>query len=309
MKVPVAIDTDPGIDDALALMLAMRSPEVEVELLTTVAGNVPVKVGTRNAKRLVALVNPENQPIIAEGAAAPLARRLTTATHVHGGDGLGGNAGKYPIPRAMRAYTEGHQHLVEFSRRHGERGVIVALGPLTNLARAIRDAPKVMATLGRLVIMGGAVRVPGNVSAVAEFNIYVDPEAADLVFTSGLDMLLIPLDVTRQVVLSVSRVAALGRARLPAAVKRFTLAGAKRHGGLFMHDPLAVASAIDPSLVGTERLVVRVETEGSRTRGMTVVDLRSAASVSGPGVAVATSVSAKRMLSLLEQRVLSPRRS
>ena len=288
-------------------MLAMRSPEVEVELITTVAGNVPVKVGTRNAKRLVALVKPENQPVIAEGAAAPLVRRLTTATHMHGRDGLGGNAGKYSIPRAMPVYTEGHQHLIEFSRRHGKRGVIVALGPLTNLARAIQDAPKVMATLGRLVIMGGAIRVPGNVSAVAEFNIYVDPEAADLVFTSGLDMLLIPLDVTRKVLLSVSRVAALGRAKLPAAVKRFTLAGAKRYGGLHMHDPLAVAAAIDPSLVGTERLMVQVETEGSRTRGMTVVDLRAPASVSGHGIAVATSVSATRMLSLLEQRVLTPR--
>jgi ribokinase len=305
MTFPVAIDTDPGVDDAIALMLAMRSPEIEVELLTTVAGNVPVDVGTRNAKRLVALVDPNKWPVVAQGCAQPLNTRLTTATHVHGNDGLGGNASKFPVPRGLRAETNGVEQLVEFTRRHGAQGVIVALGPLTNIARAIQLAPKVMKTLGRLVIMGGAIRVHGNVTAVAEFNIFVDPEAGELVLGFGLDTLLVPLDVTRQVVLTETKIASLGKSRLSVAARQITLAGAKKFGGMPMHDSLAVAAAIDASLIGTEALNVVVETVGTRTRGMTIADLRAATSGKQTTIDVATSVNANAMLAMLERRVLS----
>ena len=306
MTIPVAIDTDPGVDDSIALMLAMRSPEIEIVLITTVAGNVPVRVGTRNAKRLVGLVNPKRWPLIAEGSPAPLERPLTTAAHVRGRDGLGGNAGKYAVPRGLPTRTDGVEQLVEFARQHGPRGVLVALGPLTNVALAIQTAPRAMSRLGRLVIMGGAIRVPGNVGPVAEFNIFVDPEAADLVLGFGLDALLIPLDVTRQVVLSESRIAQLGRGRLALAAKRFTLRVAREFGGMPMHDSLAVAAAIDPALVGTETLSVRVETRGARTLGMTVADLRgSVARNTEPTIAVATSVKTDEMLSMLEERVFA----
>ena len=305
MTIPVAIDTDPGVDDSIALMLAMRSPEIEVELITTVAGNVPVRVGTRNAKRLVGLVNPKRWPVVAEGSPAPLERPLTTAAHVHGRDGLGGKAGKYALPRDLHARTDAVEQLLQFADRQGPRGVMVALGPLTNVAKAIQTAPQLMSRLGRLVIMGGAIRVPGNVGPVAEFNIFVDPEAADLVLGSGLETLLIPLDVTRQVVLSESRIAKLGRRRLALAAKRFTLEVAKRFGGMPMHDALAVAAAIKPALVGTEALPVRVETRGDRTLGMTVADLRATGAKPDPTIAVATSVKAREMLALLERRVFS----
>lgn len=305
MTIPVAIDTDPGVDDAVALLLAMRSPEIRVESITTVAGNVPVRVSFRNAKRMVALVNPSVWPAVAAGSAKPLNIRLTTATHVHGDDGLGGNADKFPVPSRLRTNAGGVEQLIDFTRRNGARGVIIALGPLTNLARAIQRAPKVMKTLGRLVIMGGAVRAPGNISAVAEFNIFVDPEAADKVFGFGLDTLLIPLDVTRQVVLTESKIRSLGRGHLASAVKLITLPAAKKFNGMPMHDALAVAAAIEPSLVGTENLHVRVETEGKRTRGMTVADFRPSMRGKGSTIAVATTVNANAMLSMLDKRVLS----
>jgi ribokinase len=305
MTIPVAIDTDPGVDDAVALMLAMRSPEIRVESITRVAVKVRVGVWFRNAKRLVALVNPSVWPAVAAGCAKPLNTRLTTATHVHGDDGLGGNADKFPVPSRLRTNANGVEQLIEFTRRNGAQGIIIAIGPLTNIARAIQRAPKVMKTLGRLVIMGGAVRAPGNMSPVAEFNIFVDPEAADVVFGFALDTLLIPLDVTRQVILSESKIRSLGRGPLANAVKLITLAAAKKFNGMPMHDALAVAAVIEPSLVGTEDLHVRVETEGKRTRGMTVADFRPSMRGKGSTIAVATTVNANAMLSMLDNRVLS----
>lgn len=305
MTIPVAIDTDPGVDDAIALMLAMRSPEIDVQLLTTVAGNVPVRVGTRNAKRLVALLNPSAWPIVAQGSATPLTAQLTSARHVHGDDGLGGNASRFPVPRGLRAGTDGVEQLIAFTRRHGAQGIIIALGPLTNIALALQRAPRIMKTLGRLVIMGGAIRVPGNMSAVAEFNIFVDPQAADRVLGSGLSTVLVPLDVTRQVILTPAKIASLGRNRLALATKQITRVAARKFNGIAMHDSLAVAVAIDPTLVGLESLNVTVETQGLRTRGMTVADLRATANSQAAKISVATSVNATAMLAMLEQRVFA----
>ena len=304
MVTPVAIDTDPGVDDAIALMLAMRSPELRVELLTTVAGNVPVAVGTRNARRLVALVNPKRWPTVATGAARPLTGKLETATHVHNRDGLGGNARRFPVPRGFEAEKDGVGKLIRFTREHGGEGVIIAVGPLTNIARALQRAPDVMATLGRLIIMGGAVRVPGNVTPAAEFNIYVDPEAAEVVFEAGLAITLIPLDVTRQVRLTTDRLSRVGRQKLAGAARHIAAEGAAKFDGMAMHDSLAVAAAIDASIVGTEALSVKVETQGTETRGMTLADLRDVGPGPEPNMQVATSVNAQAMLELLERRVL-----
>src|SRR5713101_9768524 len=204
---PVAIDTDPGIDDALALMLALRSPELRVELLTTVAGNVPVPMATANARRILALLAPPVWPAVAQGLGRPLRRPLHTATAFHNNDGLGGvthlrhadGSPCYPVLEQPAAHRQAVQRLLQVVQRYGRDLTLIALGPLTNIARAIQLAPALMQQLGRLVIMGGAIGVPGNISPVGEFNIFVDSHAADVVFREGLPITLVPLDVTRQV--------------------------------------------------------------------------------------------------------------
>ena len=316
----VAIDTDPGIDDALALMLALRSPELSVELITTVAGNVPVRQGTANARRLLTLIAPEAVPVLAVGAAAPLERRLHTARNVHGSDGLGGmttmrtpsGAPRFPIavPGAKR---DAAGRLVELARRCGRALTVVALGPLTNIATAIRRDADAMRRIRRLVIMGGVVRGPGNVTPCAEFNIFVDPDAAQEVFASGIPITLVPLDATRQVRLTRDFLRGhLGASRRPwalalRALTRDLLSGSTGREGFPMHDPLAVASVILPGLLRTESLPVQVETLGTGTLGMTAADLREPARTE-PGwhrVDVATGVDAGAALDLIAERVLA----
>ena len=315
----VAIDTDPGIDDALALMLALRSPELSVELITTVAGNVPVRQGTANARRLLTLIGPETTPPLAIGAAAPLKRRLHTARNVHGADGLGGmsalrtpsGAPQFPIA-SPRAVPDAAGHLAELARRRGPALTVIALGPLTNIATAIRRDAKAMGRIGRLVIMGGVVRGPGNVTPCAEFNIFVDPDAAQEVIASGIPITLVPLDATRQVRLTREFLRRrLGTGRRPWAVAlraltRDILSGSAGREGFPMHDPLAVASVIDPGLLRTEALPLRVEVRGADTLGMTVSDRRQPARTEPgwPSVDIGIGVDAGTALDLLSERVL-----
>src|SRR5215471_17121896 len=277
---PVAIDTDPGIDDALALMLALRSPELRVELITTVAGNVPVQLATANARRMLAVLAPTVWPMVAQGAARPLRRPPYDAMAFHGGDGLGGvtalrhadGSPYYPIPKQPLARRQAVQHLLQLVQRYGRDLTVIALGPLTNVARAIQLSPTTMQQLGCLVIMGGAIDVPGNVSPVAEFNIFVDPHAADVVFRAGLPITLVPLDVTRQVRLTrdllqhARQGSESGLAQVVCHLTQQPLHGQEQ--SMALHDPLAVAIAIEPSLVTLTSLPVCVETRGSHTIGM-----------------------------------------
>jgi len=225
---PLVIDTDPGIDDALALLLAFGSPSCTVETITTVAGNVEVPLCTANARRVVAAARPGVAPLIVQGAARPLARPLVTAGHYHGVDGLG--EAFPPAPDAGDQAEPGGEPraprtLVEMARRHGRMLTVVAIGPLTNIALAIAHDAAAMREIGRLVVMGGAVDVPGNVTPTAEFNMHVDPEAAARVLAAGLPLDLVPLDVTRRVILARAELdAALARAPRPLAefVRAFT---------------------------------------------------------------------------------------
>jgi len=321
MTVPLLIDTDPGIDDALALLLALGSPEVSVEAISTVAGNVTVDVATANALRILEVARPPRRPRLARGAAAPLARPLVTAGHVHGEDGLGNIRGllepdgrpRYPDPPPMVEMLDGADLILETAGRFRGALVIVALGPLTNLALALQRDRRRLAGAARVVVMGGAVAVPGNVSPGAEFNFFVDPEAAAAVFQAGLPLELVPLDVTRQVVL---RRADL-ETRLsspPAPAEQFLLdftahgfdfATARDDGGIVLHDPLAVGVALDPSLVGLEALHVEVESEGRVARGLSLADRRPIPMASRLPVncRVAMSVDAPRFLALFLERV------
>src|SRR5574337_831440 len=280
--IPLLIDTDPGIDDALALLLAFRSPECSVEAITTVAGNVAVERCTLNVFRILEAVKPDRVPVVARGAEKPLTRPLVSASHVHGDDGLGNLSLRYPPPRQHLSPLDGPDLILETVARFPDELALVALGPLTNLALALqRDADRV-ARLRRVVIMGGAVAVPGNVSPAAEFNFYVDPEAAAQVLASGLPIELVPLDVTRGALLPRSALAkrlvlcpdATSRFITDMTQHGFEFAEAIGEGGITLHDPVALAVALDSSLARFEPVHVAVECHGTLTRGMSVADRR-----------------------------------
>ena len=323
---PVVIDTDPGVDDALAIVLALRSPELRVELMTTVAGNAGIRRVTDNARRLLALVDPDEPPRLVRGAARPLRGRLNTAPDVHGDDGLAGlselrdRAGRllYPANRGPVPDSAGAASaIVAKAREHGEALTIVALGPLTNIARALDADEGAMRRVGRLIVMGGAIEAPGNVTAAAEFNFHVDPVAADRVLASGMRITLVALDVTRRVRLrwAAVRDALRGdRSALARALRHFTRAWSSSEAGMPLHDPLATALAIDPALARTRPLSVRVETKGVHTQGMSVADRRphraalrrsggNASKADASLVDVAFEVDAGGVLDLVTERV------
>src|SRR5436309_9687612 len=298
MATPLLVDTDPGIDDALALLAAWNSPEVVVEVITTVAGNVTVEQATTNVCRLLALRKPDPAPVVAVGAPEPLARQLVTATRYHGADGLGDlddwpAVGRGELPAAVPL-------ILDRARRQQRLLTIVALGPMTNLALSLKADPAAMKFVGRVVAMGGAVDVPGNVTPAAEFNMYVDPEAAHRVLAAGLSLDLVPLDATRQAVLPRAGIkSALRRATGPLAerIVAFTERGfridhASGAQGLVLHDPLALALAIDPTLAEWEpvRLVIGPEGETQRTSGE-------------PNCRIAKGIDANRFLRLFLDRL------
>ena len=319
LTTPVLIDTDPGIDDALAILLALGSPEISVEAITTVAGNVGVDLGTANAFRVLDVARPHHRPRVARGAAGPLVGALITAAHFHGDDGLG-NLGRlreadgrprYPEPSHTLEMLDGADLILETADRFAGRLVVVALGPLTNVALALQRDRRRLAQAARIVVMGGAVAVPGNVTPAAEFNIHVDPEAASAVFASGLPVELVPLDVTRRVVLTAADLrAALARHGGPTArfIQDFTAHGfdfetQQGDGSMALHDPLAVGVALDQSLVTLEPLHLVVECEGRLTRGMTVADRRPRRTGPAPTCRAALEVDAPRFLRLFLERV------
>ncbi|HMH53158.1 MAG TPA: nucleoside hydrolase [Candidatus Acidoferrum sp.] len=271
--IPTLIDTDPGIDDALALLLAWNSPELAVEAITTVAGNVPLATATRNLDRLLALRRPSPPPRVGEGAAGPLARELNTAERYHGADGMG-DLTDWPAvdsPASGEARPRAADLIVETAARLGASLTVVALGPLTNLALALAADPSRVASVGRVVVMGGAVDDRGNVTPTAEFNMNVDPEAAARVFEAGLSLDLVPLDATRQARLTRSQLADALR-RTPGAIAdriaAFTARALSADDplGMALHDPLAVGVAIDPTLVEWEPVRVAIDRDGATRR-------------------------------------------
>jgi inosine-uridine nucleoside N-ribohydrolase len=287
----VIIDTDPGIDDALALILALASPELRLEAITTVCGNVPVARATANALTVLELFPAEQRPAVAQGAERPLIRALPTAARIHGDDGLGGvtrqrtpdGRPRYQSATGSLSTTDAVTCLLDLIRRYPGELTLIALGPLTNLVHAWQRDSATMRQLARVVIMGGAITVPGNVSPVAEFNISVDPEAAQLVFTSGLPLTLVGLDVTERVRLTTARIeqevqplgTRLSQFVLDCTAQAIAFSDRMgRPGGMAMHDPLAVGVVIDATLLQTVALPVQVETKGEWTTAMTVADRR-----------------------------------
>lgn len=276
---PLLIDTDCGVDDALAIVLAMRSPEGDVQSIVTVAGNVEVTQCTRNVLKVLSVLGPSIYPRVSQGAARPLKRTLVTAKEVHGQDGLGDAVRMPSVHRRLDVPRNGARAIVDFCREWKSEGTIIALGPLTNIARAWRLDPTTLRRIGRIISMGGAFRIPGNTGPVAEFNYFVDPEAAKTVIASGLPLEIIPLDITHQVTL-LRREVELRLKERPGRISRFVSAVTRSYmayhertegfNGGYLHDPVAVAAACDPTLFEFAESSVGIETEGKIGRGMTV---------------------------------------
>ena len=273
----IIIDTDPGQDDAVAILLALASPELEVLGITTVAGNVPLALTTRNAQLIVGLSG-QTVPIVA-GRDRPLNRQLVTAEYVHGQTGLDGiDLGEPHVPVTP---GDGVDFIIDTLRREAPGTVtLVPIGPLTNIAAAFARAPDIIPRVQQVVLMGGAYFEVGNVTPTAEFNIYVDPEAAAQVLNSGVDVVMMPLDVTHKALTSADWLAglrALGT-RAGEAVASWTdffeRYDREKYGaeGAPLHDPCTIAYLIRPELFSGRRINVEIETEGRFTTGMTVAD-------------------------------------
>ncbi len=270
----VIIDTDPGVDDALALLLAMRSPELKIEAITPVAGNVPLELTLPNALRMVEIAGRTEIPVAA-GAKTPLMRRLVTATYAHGENGLGGAI--FPEPTTKPVPTPAAQMIREIVRKYPGEVTLITIGPLTNVATALNLDAELAGMVKSLVMMGGSLS-GGNITPAAEFNVYVDPEAARIVFQSGIPITMVGLDVTRKTSLTEEHVRVLEGAQNPVAQAAATIGrNAIKHNrelrylvGPNMHDSLAVAAFIHPAVVKLQDYYVDVETAGELTAGATL---------------------------------------
>lgn len=275
----IIIDTDPGQDDAVAILLALASPEeIEVLGVVAVAGNVPLPLTARNARIVCELAGRPDVPVFA-GCDAPLSRKLVTAEHVHGKTGLDGP--QLPDPVMPLQEERGVDFIIRTLREQAPGTVTLCpLGPLTNIAAAFRRAPDIMGAVKQIVLMGGAYFEVGNITPAAEFNIYVDPEAAAEVFAAGVPLVVMPLDVTHKALTSrtwVEGMRALGTepGRMVAEwtdfFERFDV---MKYGneGAPLHDPTVIAWLIRPDLFTGRRINVEIETQSPLTRGMTVAD-------------------------------------
>ena len=306
MAIPVALDLDTGVDDTLALILALRSPELGLRAVTTVAGNTPVESATRNTMLILDLLQVSADLRLAQGAAQPLARSLVTAPEVHGADGLGNVRGIYPASARSVAQVDAAGLLLEAIRAQTGALTLVATGPMTNLALALARDAATFRRVKEIIQMGGAVSVPGNTGPHAEFNIYVDPEAANAVFAAGLPLRLVPLDVTEQLVLTRARLRELAQERDSAVfqfVRECTVLYFDFHQqqlgwrGGYLHDPAAVTAAFHPEWFTWRRARLSVDTsEAERGRVRAEWDESATAQV-------ATGVEVKRVVSLVEERV------
>ena len=269
----VILDVDPGTDDAMAILLALNSPEIDVMALTVVAGNVVVGQGIDNALKLVALAGRCDIPV-ARGAEKPLAQKLTTAEFFHGENGLGNV--DLPPPACKVDARTAPDLIVELIDKYPHEITLVPVGPLTNIALALRKDPSIRSKVREVVLMGGSIS-GGNATAAAEANIYNDPEAARAVFEAGWPLTMVGLNVTEKTLFTRADLGQLAKekgpqARFAAAVLGFMvgLAERLRAEGTAMHDPLAVGAAIDRTLITTRDMRVDIETRGEYTRGETV---------------------------------------
>lgn len=273
----VIIDTDPGVDDAMAILLALHSPELKVEALTVVPGNVEAAQGLENALKLVSLAGRCDVPVAA-GAQHPLNQKLITAQFWHGKNGLAGV--DLPASHCRPDVRFGPDLIIEMVHKYPHQITLIPVGPLTNIALAVSKDPGIVSLVKDIVIMGGSI-TGGNVDGAAEANIYNDPEAAQIVFNAGWVVTMVGSDVGERTLIRRKDVTALQANHAPESdfvgkLADFYLTRSEKSGydGAAMYDPLAVAVVIDPTLVTLENMHVDVETRGEFTRGETVANRR-----------------------------------
>jgi len=273
----IIIDTDPGVDDALTFLLALASPEIKLEALTTTQGNVTLEKATRNALSVLELAQASHIPVAA-GSMYPLVQPLRASANVHGQSGIGNS--KLPEPQAKPITQHAVDYLIERVLAEPNEISIFPIAPLTNIAMAIRKEPKFAKAVKELVIMGGAIQEGGNMSPLAEFNIFVDPHAAHIVFHAGIPITLIPLDVTHQCLLKQEHVNRLMKINSP--ISRFVrdvlevyLPSSQKMGfeGSALHDPLTLATILAPELLTLKEYYVDVDISGGVSMGKTFADI------------------------------------
>lgn len=309
----IIIDTDPGVDDSMAILFAFNAPELEVVGLTTIFGNVHTDLATQNALWLAEFAGRPEVPV-AHGAALPLIVPLEyVADFVHGRDGLGNTSQAPPTGRALDRPAA--QFIAETVMAQPGEITLVPVGPLTNIALALALEPRIAQNVAEVVVMGGAATVNGNVNPAAEANIYHDPHAADVVFNAGWPVTMVGLDVTMQTMMSEVYLAGLkaGGSKTAAFIYDISRFYQEFHQqtydlqGIHTHDPSAIAYLIDPGLFSTERGAIRVPTEGVAL-GQTLLDRRqrwsSPNAWSGrPAVNVCVDVDSERLLALYQERI------
>jgi inosine-uridine nucleoside N-ribohydrolase len=307
----VIIDTDPGVDDSMAILLAFNSPELQIEGLTTIFGNTGTAVTTQNALRLVELAGRPDVPVAA-GADKPLLRPFDGGGWmVHGRNGLG--EVPFPAPRGTPIARRGAQFIVDTVLANPGEITLLAVGPLTNLAIALALEPRIAGLVNRVVIMGGSATVPGNVSAVAEANIHNDPEAAHLVFNAGWPLVMVGLDVTTRTIMTnayLDDLRAIGNRYTDfiGQIVRHYHAFHQQQGleGIYVHDSSAVMYLLDPSLFTTRDVYVDVEYLSPHLRGYTVADWHGKRQVQTRAT-VCVAVDSPRFLELYRQRIATIR--
>jgi inosine-uridine nucleoside N-ribohydrolase len=307
----IVLDVDAGVDDALAILLAVRSPELRIRAITTVSGNVHVDKTSINVLKVLEAIGVSEIPV-AKGMAKPLLRHLEVAEDFHGKDGLGDS--DLPPPKLQLDKRHAVDLLLEETSAQPGKITVVATCPLTNIATALLREPRFAENVRELVIMGGAYGLTaygyGNANAVAEFNIYVDPEAASIVFRSGIPLTCVGLDVTTdpKATLTMDLHRRIDRSKTDSAkiAARTTRQLITRYGLFHLHDPMAVAEVVDPSLFTTKKYHVDIETVSNLTRGQTVVDRRDWLPQSQkrpPNSSVCTGIDGERFLKMFMQRV------
>ena len=303
----ILIDTDPGIDDSLAILLALASPEITLEGLTVVHGNCSAEQGTRNALSVLELAKAENIPVV-KGCDLPLVQPSLLAPETHGNSGLG--YAKLPDPTSKPIVQRGSDLLIEKIMASPGEIILVAIGPLTNIALAIRQEPRIVQAVNELIIMGGAIRHEGNTTPLAEFNTYVDPHAAHIVYHSGMPITLTPLDVTYQCILLAKDVARLQKIKssIPdfiAAATRFYMEFHDEYQGIqgcVINDPLTLALTFAPDLCNYEEYYVDVDISGGVSMGKTFADFYKM-TAKPANMKVALSVRARDFINLFVERM------
>ena len=307
MPKKILFDTDPGIDDACAILLALASPELSLEGLSVVHGNCSLEQGTTNALSVLELANASHIPV-AKGCELPLVQPSLLAPETHGETGLG--YAKLPKPRAKPTHQHGIDFLIEKIMASPGEITLVAIAPLTNVALAIRKEPHIIEALKEIIIMGGAIRHEGNTTALAEFNTYVDPHAAQIVYQAGIPTTLVPLDVTYQCILTPGDVSRLQKIDSPitkfvAEATRFYMEFHDEYQqieGCVINDPLALALTFMPELCTYQELPVEVDLSGGISMGKTVADFYNYGKKPA-NMKVALSVRARDFIDLFIERI------